>query len=527
MNQAVVHSLAMLYNRTGEQKFLDLAQEVVADFSTPGAGDYLQAGLNEVEFFKTPKPRWESLHPIMGLAELYWITGDKQYRTAFENLWWSIVKTDRHNNGGFSSGEQAQGNPYHQGAIETCCTIAWMAMSVEMLRLTGNPIVADELELSTYNQAIGGFSPTGRWSTYNTPMLGRRIPSTQDIAFQIRPGSEELNCCSVNAARGLGLLSEWALMCDRDGLVLNWYGPATLETNFEGTPIVLQQSGDYPRDGVVQLAVNPEKPAEFELKLRIPHWSRSTKVFVNETQQTAEPGTYLRLKRLWKKGDQVVVHLDMSPRYWVGERESAGKSSIYRGPILLVAEGPQSTPPKFEGAWNAYGPARSALAKGAKVAYEFVGDQVEWRGALFDDAGKARVLIDSKEQDVVDQYGPQRGTPFVWKKTNLGPGPHTLVIEVLGEKSDESSGTWINISKVVVPIEWPKLSVDSVASGKVLDGGATALIRYAINDATQAVELRDFATAGFDASYNSWLDVEGVTASEFSKQNPSRTVLPK
>ncbi len=53
---------------------------------------------------------------------------------AFEHFWWSIVKYDRHNNGGFASGEQAQGNPYHQGAIETCCTIAWVATTVEMLQ---------------------------------------------------------------------------------------------------------------------------------------------------------------------------------------------------------------------------------------------------------------------------------------------------------------------------------------------------------------------------------------------------------
>lgn len=133
MNQAVVYSLAMLYARTGEEKYLKLAEEVVSDFAAPGAGDYLRMGLKEVEFFQIPKPRWESLHPMMGLAELYWLTGDDDYRKAFEHLWWSIVKTDRHNNGGFSSGEQAQGNPYHQGAIKTCCTIAWMAMSVEML----------------------------------------------------------------------------------------------------------------------------------------------------------------------------------------------------------------------------------------------------------------------------------------------------------------------------------------------------------------------------------------------------------
>src|SRR4029078_11125729 len=93
-----------------------------------------------------------------------------------------------------------------------------------MLRLTGNSIGVDELELSLLNSVLGYYSRTGRWTTYNTPMDGERHGFVQDVNWHSRPGAPELSCCSANAPRGLGLLSEWALMQDYDGLVLNYYG---------------------------------------------------------------------------------------------------------------------------------------------------------------------------------------------------------------------------------------------------------------------------------------------------------------
>ena len=120
---------------------MQLAEQIVHEFELRGrggeyAGDYVRTALEGKEFHQTPKPRWESLHTIMALPELYYITGDRRYRESFEHIYWSIVKLDRHNNGGFSSAERARGNPYLKLPIETCCTIAWIAMSVEMLRLT-------------------------------------------------------------------------------------------------------------------------------------------------------------------------------------------------------------------------------------------------------------------------------------------------------------------------------------------------------------------------------------------------------
>jgi DUF1680 family protein len=219
MNMAALHGLAILYRLTGEPRYLRMVREIEKDWER--AGDYFRTGLAGVPFYQSPRPRWESLHDIQGLVELYQITGDARYRTAFERQWHSIRRWDRRNTGGFSSGEQATGDPYANTPIETCCTIAWMALSVDMLRLTGDPLAADELELSTYNACLGAQHPSGRWWTYNTPMDGVREASAHTIVFQARAGTPELNCCSVNGPRVLGMLSEWSVMRDREGLAVD------------------------------------------------------------------------------------------------------------------------------------------------------------------------------------------------------------------------------------------------------------------------------------------------------------------
>jgi len=342
-NLAPAHALCLLYQATGVQRYLDLALQIVDEFAAsdeegPLAGDYVRQSLAGKAFHEMPRPRWESLHPIMALAELAHITANDTYRQAFVRLWWSMLEGDRHNNGGFTSREQATGNPYDPHPIETCCTVAWLAMGVEMLRLTGNSIVADELELSTLNSVVGMHSPTGRWATYNTPMNGVRRASAHSIVFQAREGSPELNCCSVNSPRGFGLISEWAVMRDPQALILNWYGPGQIEVPLEpDLSVILTEETTYPVSGRVSIQVDPTAATTWTLKLRVPHWSRHTQAWVNgKAILSVTPGAYLCLRRHWSPGDAIELELDMSLHAWLGERECAGLASLYRGPILLA-----------------------------------------------------------------------------------------------------------------------------------------------------------------------------------------------
>ena len=326
-NLSPIHAFAILFRLTKEGRYLDFALEIEKDLSKEGAGDYIGCALDKLEFYQCPQPRWESLHVIMGLAELYRITGRKYYFQTVEQVFYSILKTDIHNTGAFSTEEQAVGSPFCEGHIETCCVIAYDALAVELFKLTGNSDILDFLELAHYNACMGAWSPTGRWSTYHTPMAGERHSSVHDITFQCRAGSPELNCCSVNAPRGIGMLSEWVVTQTSSTLCINAYEDMDIVT--EGG-IHIRISGGYPAQGKVQITVSHYSG---KLALRIPGWSADTTVTVDSAKKQAAAGSYFPLDCPGELSFS--LDLDFSTRYLEGQEDFQGLTSIYRGPILF------------------------------------------------------------------------------------------------------------------------------------------------------------------------------------------------
>jgi DUF1680 family protein len=352
-NQAFAHALALLYEHTGQQRYLELLHAIEADWGARAdGGNFLNNALAGLDFYQGARPRWESLHDVQAIAELYFVTGEDRYRHGFEQIWRSIRTHDRHATGGFSSGEAATGNPYDPRYIETCGTVAWMALTIDMLRMTGDAAVADELELSLFNAVLGAQSPDGRLWTYHTPMggipvndvspanrFGYRFPACHDLEWQAKDWYPQLSCCAANGPRGLGCLADWAVMSSGDAVVVNYYGEMTAHLHAPGgTPLVLTQSTAYPVDGSISLRVDPASPSEFALRLRIPAWSKNTSISVNGSPVACAPGTYCRVHRGWSPGDVVRLQIDLSVRVERGERNAAGLGVAYRGPVLLALD---------------------------------------------------------------------------------------------------------------------------------------------------------------------------------------------
>jgi DUF1680 family protein len=332
MNLAPLHGFALLYRITGKAEYLRFALKIAEDTSAQhGGGDYMNIAAAGIEYYQCSKPRWESLHIIIGFAELYRATGDEKYRSTAVRLFYSMLKTDVHNTGAFSTDEMAIGTPYKRGNVELCCVVAFDALAWEVLSLTDDSKIADHLELSLYNAAAGSFAYDGSWCTYNTPSEGEKHACFADITFQCRPGSPRLSCCSANCARAVGSLADWAVTEGGGAVYLNYYGKMQCRT---ACGVEIEVDGDYPASGDVSVRVCTERRRK--IALRIPAWSRHTEVTVNEKKVIAAAGEYLFVE---VEGEAAIrLRFELSPRILRGEGDFEGKSCVYCGPVLYGYE---------------------------------------------------------------------------------------------------------------------------------------------------------------------------------------------
>lgn len=74
-NLAALHIFALLYGQTGKKEYMDFAVKVAEDVESPEGGGYISCMDSGEEFYRCRKPRWESLHVIMGINALGSVSG--------------------------------------------------------------------------------------------------------------------------------------------------------------------------------------------------------------------------------------------------------------------------------------------------------------------------------------------------------------------------------------------------------------------------------------------------------------------
>ncbi|MGV8942419.1 MAG: glycoside hydrolase family 127 protein [Lysobacter sp.] len=303
-----------LYFVTGNPRYLALAELVLeqadsnqdlALISRALAG----ADASEIATGKAYQLAWN----LVGLAKLHRATGNPVHLQVLEKLWECIHAFHLTLGGGPWGGVAHRSREVFNPAgvfspyayVETCSTLAWMQLNRELLTSTGAARYAEEIERSAYNDLLGAQHPNGEdWCYYSFPN-GKRVHTTY------------WRCCKSSGAMALEELPAIAYGVATDGgISVNLYGTSEASVTLpQAGEVGLQQVTAYPFDGAITIRLTPAKVAVFGLSLRIPSWAHDATVKVNHdaVAQDIVPGSYLRIEREWKAGDEITLDLPMRP----------------------------------------------------------------------------------------------------------------------------------------------------------------------------------------------------------------------
>ena len=396
-------ALIETYRITGDRRHLDLAGYILqGDPRVPLPHDrivYMFCGVPFTSRTKLEGHAVRAMYACCGAADYFLETGDPAYWKTLETLWEDLSHDQMYVTGGVGARRagEAFGEPYELPNAtaygESCAAIGNMMWNWRMLAATGEAKYADVMERALYNGINSGMSLDGKMYCYRNPLAFD--PATGD---QIRNAWYDTTCCPPNIERTFASLPGYFFSTSNDGVYVHLYDTAELNWQLEsGTPIRIAQKTEFPWSGDVRITVMPARAEEFTLYVRIPDWSRETRVRVNgKPVEGAVPGQYLALKRTWPAGESAVeISFDMRPVLVHANPavvDDRGRVAMQRGPLVYCME--QLDQPSG-------GAARDKLALyGAKLNGA---TRAEWRPEML---GGVMVLEHDGSAGATDPAGP-------------------------------------------------------------------------------------------------------------------------
>jgi DUF1680 family protein len=321
-----------LYRATGEVRYLTFCEYLVHSWDQPNGPKIIASLTSTGSVFHTANAKaYEMMSNLVGLMELYRVTGKAEYLKPAEIAWKDIVAHRLYVTGTTSSSEHFQDDGVLAGEEssnvgEGCATVTFLQLTWQLLRSTGAPQYADQLEQTVYNALLGAQDPANGNICYFTPLDGRKSPT---------PG---INCCVSSEPRGISMIPQLAWGRRGDGAAIVLYAPGHASLDTAAGAVSIESRTHYPLDGAVELIVNPPKTARFPLYLRVPSWTTHFQAGVAGRTYQGEPGAFLTIDREWTAGDRVEIDIDLTTRVVPGGPSYPYSVAIARGPQFLALE---------------------------------------------------------------------------------------------------------------------------------------------------------------------------------------------
>lgn len=356
-------ALIKLYHLTGEKKHLDFAAYLINERGrqphyfdlereareqkgwetqryVQGNYEYSQSHAPVREQRKVVGHAVRAMYLYTAMADLAAELDDAGLKQACEALWADVMDTKMYVTAGLGPSAHNEGFtvdydlPNQTAYAETCASVALIFWAQRMLHLDLDGRYADILELALFNGALSGLSRDGTHYFYANPLESDGRPTRWE--WHTCP------CCTMNVSRLVASVGGYFVSTAPDGIAIHLYGGISTTVETAGTSVALREVSDYPWSGDIRIEVEPEHPATFDLKVRIPGWCEGAKVAVNgEPVTTAPVNGYVTINREWTAGDAVTLELPMPPvRLYANPAVimDVGRVALKRGPLVYCIE---------------------------------------------------------------------------------------------------------------------------------------------------------------------------------------------
>lgn len=338
-------NLYRAYLLTGEEKYRRFAE--LWRFT-----DYWNAfsGAAPTDVKRHGHHAYSHVNTMSSCAMAYAATGESPYLDAIVNEYDWLQRTQCYATGGYGPDEDLVAEDGELGrrlestsaTFETPCGCwAGFKLSRYLMTFTGEARYGDWIERLLYNGILGALPMGEKGATFyysDYRMGGGRKIYHLDGTWP---------CCSGTYPQVIADYHNVVYFRDGAGLLVNLFVPSRVAWNQAGTDVVVEQETSFPESDTAVLTMRPQKPASFDLRIRVPGWARGVTAAVNGRPEplAASPGTWAVIRRRWAPGDRVEIRLPMALALAPVDPQHPKRVAVTYGPVVLVRdESPRLTP---------------------------------------------------------------------------------------------------------------------------------------------------------------------------------------
>lgn len=370
---SVLEPFVRLYRLTGKAEYLKFAQHIIDVGGSTLANIFELAYENKLYPYQYGVSKaYEMISNFEGLIEYYMVTGIEKYKTAAVNFGRALIASDVSVIGSLGATHELLDHTKNRQTVrqdvvsqETCVTVTWMKFCARLLKLTGDPVFADQLEQAYFNAYRGALNTEHRTyekylyqkcmvrlgleryvdtfmpvDSYSPLIPGKR--GVQIGGHQMLHDLTYYGCCACISPAGVGSYLGSAVMTDGDGLIVNFFETGTVDCTLADQIVRVTMQTDYPRGGAVRITVEKSSERPLICKIRIPAWSQNA---YSINVQNELSGGYALLT-LTEKQTELVLRISMQlrtikPEQWdtdivYTDRSLTTKEAYLAGPMAVT-----------------------------------------------------------------------------------------------------------------------------------------------------------------------------------------------